>query len=102
MRQTLRSAKTVLGLPDTFKLRNEQDYRQAMAAWKALTIAARRAGDDHAAALLSNYKQLIKQRFATCLSYTCPVCGGGKNRGAIRCQMCAYVHRRFKNQIKTA
>jgi hypothetical protein len=73
-RYSVKDALTVLGLPTTLDMRNEDQYKKAHAVWLELTVVARRNGDDTKAATLSEASAKIKQRFNT-RHRKCGICG---------------------------
>lgn len=96
---TFRRAKLLCGLPDDFFLRNELDYTQAINFWRAKTVEARKNGNDNHAAVLSQCKQIFKERHAARQSKICPDCGGAKSANGVRCQSCSFRWRFYKNQL---
>lgn len=93
---TLRRAVMLVGLPGDFKLRNEDDAKIALAHWKSATVEARRAGDDNRAAELSQAKEVFKLRINHSAIRRC-ACGGVKAALSVRCRICAWRERYYKN-----
>lgn len=98
---TLYRAKALCGLPDDFSIRTSSDYDAAISAWKGVTVAARRAGDDHHAATLSQCKEVFKKVHNAKQSKTCPDCGLAKSSHSERCQVCSHRYRTYGHALYT-
>ena len=99
-RWTLKRALDELGIPHDCEVKTPQGYDIAMAAWKRLTIDARRSNNDDRAAMLSLCKTIIQKKRDRHTSKVCPTCGKAKSSVANQCQMCSHTSRYYAHSLE--
>jgi hypothetical protein len=92
-RWNYRHAITYLGLEPSFKIRDEDDYRQVMLVWRDRTVVARKSNNDEEAAVLSLCKEVVKRWWNCRFSRKCPTCDDAKSIHAHECRRCSYLRR---------
>ena len=98
-RLSFADAKRLCGISSLQRLDTDDDYAAVNAAWKSRMVAARNAGDEEEAKVLSQAHQVFKRRYISAVSRVCPDCGQSKSLFAMRCGRCSRIYRFYRHMI---